>query len=157
MVQIMVSADWARSQFWTNDILILLTLMLYSTSLRSCIPSSFQRDQLLGYIYICIYIYLYIMFQRRNGLIISFCTRQYHIDIVQQYVQDDNKNIKARHCWAFVRAIQWRPVDTPHKGPVMWKASLIWMSDSVPVFIDQSNFLTFDRFRYGRCDYQSTG
>ena len=35
---------------------------------------------------------------------------------VQQFVQADNKG---KRYWPFVRGIHWRPLDSPHKGPVM--------------------------------------
>ena len=41
---------------------------------------------------------------------------------IQQLVGNDNKeNIKALHCWPFVRGVHLSPVDSPHKGSVMRK------------------------------------
>ena len=43
---------------------------------------------------------------------------------VQQFVKADLKEkINALHYWSFVRGIHWWPVDSPHKGPVIQKAS----------------------------------
>ena len=43
--------------------------------------------------------------------------------LAQQLVQANNKEVMlAPHYWPFVRGIHWWPVDSPHKGPVMWKA-----------------------------------
>ena len=40
-----------------------------------------------------------------------------------QLVEANNElNIKALFYWPFVRGIQWWPVDSPHKGPMIWKA-----------------------------------
>ena len=35
--------------------------------------------------------------------------------------QLDKKNVKALHYWPFVKAIHSWPVDSPHKGQVIWK------------------------------------
>ena len=41
---------------------------------------------------------------------------------IQPFVQAQIKeNIKAPRHWSFVRGIDQWPVETPHKGPVMWK------------------------------------
>ena len=42
---------------------------------------------------------------------------------VQMLVQTNIKaNIKSAHHWPFVTGINWCSLDSPHKGPVMWKA-----------------------------------
>ena len=41
----------------------------------------------------------------------------------QQLVETNNKrNIKGPYYWPFVRGINRWPVDSPHKGPEMWKS-----------------------------------
>ena len=44
------------------------------------------------------------------------------VQFIQRLVQANNKdNITPHINWTFVRGIHHRPVDFPHKGPVMWK------------------------------------
>ena len=42
---------------------------------------------------------------------------------VSQLIRDNTKeNIKGSHQWPFVRGTHRVPVDSPHKGPVMWRS-----------------------------------
>ena len=43
------------------------------------------------------------------------------------------RNITGLHYWPFVRGIHWWPVDSPHKGSVMWKLfpchdAIMWLA-----------------------------
>ena len=40
---------------------------------------------------------------------------------IQQLIQASNKETKALHYCAFVKGIKWSPVESPHKGPGIWK------------------------------------
>ena len=54
-------------------------------------------------------------YQRKHQSTVNFtvCSTVVHSDI--------KGNIKALDNWPFVNGIHWWPVDSPHKGPVMWK------------------------------------
>ena len=56
---------------------------------------------------------------------------------VQQLIEINNKEIiTCLLYWPFVRGIHWSPLDSPHKGPVMWRAIHVIMSVGSGVFWD---------------------
>ena len=40
---------------------------------------------------------------------------------IQQLDQSNYKTYQSTHCWSFVRGIHQWSMDSPYKGPVMWK------------------------------------
>ena len=61
---------------------------------------------------------------------------------VQQLVQVNKEALKAPHYWPFVRGVHRWPVDSPHKGPVMWEAfpypGIMFQQTSLHMSIPQS-------------------
>ena len=48
------------------------------------------------------------------------------------------------HHWSFVRGIHWSPVDSHHKGPVIWRFGLSCDTSGNTLLVKQSNFRWFD-------------
>ena len=94
MAAIFLKGRWVK---WTDSAMIPFTLNFVAWSSKpwplQCCHISITMSQITGNLTVC-----------------------------SEVFQSNNKGcIKAPHHWPFVKGIHWWPVDSPHKGPVMWK------------------------------------
>ena len=51
------------------------------------------------------------------------------------YIKEMQENIKISHYWSFLKRIHWWPMDSPHKGPAMRKASIMQFQGYICIFV----------------------
>ena len=72
------------------------------------------------------WIHMHVLGFHLTGNCIVYSTK--HIEKMQD-------NIKMTHYWSFLRIIHWWPIDSPHKGPAMRKASIMQFQDYISIFV----------------------